>query len=283
MKKNHSIITFVILIICLSACSQNKVNSLTSIDSEGAAKTEASIDKMLEKLGLPSLVKKVLTKEQITRKYKDPRKKFNLTQVQADNLADLGFSFLDNYDEDYKQLLNQEQLNAIRLDREYQLSHEQKLLFEEIDQSLVAEAAKKCIQPGSMAPNFELVDSAGNTRQLSEFRGKHILIDFWGTWCPPCIDELPKLAKVYQLIGKNKLEIIGICNECPDFNEFLDGKPFNWIQLNDPERCVAKDYGVSFFPSMFLIDPNGKVLETPFTNQEALLKDKLGTIKKYIK
>ncbi len=69
---------------------------------------------------------------------------------------------------------------------------------------------------GSTMPDFAFTAMDGSKRHLSDFRGKHLLIDFWGTWCGPCVGEIPFLKKAYDTYKDKGFEILGMDNELPD-------------------------------------------------------------------
>jgi thiol-disulfide isomerase/thioredoxin len=99
------------------------------------------------------------------------------------------------------------------------------------------------------------------------WKGKVVLVDFWATWCPPCVAELPKLKKVYAELHDKGLEIVGVScdNDIEKLRGFLAKNPeMTWPQLFEPSRTtvmhsLADQYGVAGLPSMFLIDRKGIV------------------------
>ncbi len=111
------------------------------------------------------------------------------------------------------------------------------------------------------APDFALKDLAGKEYKLSDFRGKYVFLDFWGTWCGPCVEGLPHIKETYDTADKNKVVFIGVCHECEDLRAFLKENDYPWLQLQSNEKAVA-DYKVEFFPTPILIDPEGNILIT---------------------
>jgi thiol-disulfide isomerase/thioredoxin len=123
---------------------------------------------------------------------------------------------------------------------------------------------------GMQAPDFSLrsLDHPEETFTKATFKGKYLLIDFWGTWCGWCIHELPATHKVYAAYDGKGLEILSLAaDKIPeDVRKFRQkpGTPMPWkhafIGTGKDQDAVVKAYGVQGFPSLFLIGPDGKVL-----------------------
>jgi peroxiredoxin len=274
-----------LILALISSCTENKVSVPDGVETSTIEKLEidgelVEIDSVLKDFGLPVEAKNILTHTQIVKHYQG--QELNLSDKQVEQLDKIGFSFLNSWNETYRNMFTPEQVKAIKRGNQVDFNEEQNAIIDKLVQDRVDEASGQFVKPDSIAPDFELVDNFGNKRKLTDFRGKYVLIDFWGTWCKPCIAELPHLKKAYAAIDKNKVEFVGVCSECPDFEAFLAEEKFDWVQLNDPAGEVSESYGVSEYPSMILIDPEGRVLETPY-NGDALMSDKLETINKYLK
>ena len=111
----------------------------------------------------------------------------------------------------------------------------------------------------SVAPDFVVQTVAGDSLRLSDFRGKFVMLDFWGTWCGPCLNELPHLKKLSQSFS-DELKVIGLAHDDPrtlaDFVKENDILYPNGIA--DPK--IEKAYGIVSWPTTFLIAPNGKII-----------------------
>jgi peroxiredoxin len=115
---------------------------------------------------------------------------------------------------------------------------------------------------GKKAPDFAGRDVDGNAIRLSDYRGKVVLLDFWGTWCGPCKEMIPhEIDMVMELKGK-PFEILGVAMDDPDkLRLFLDQKPLPWKNILDTSRTISKEWNVEAVPTFILIDHKGIVLE----------------------
>lgn len=118
------------------------------------------------------------------------------------------------------------------------------------------------------APDFTLVDQFGKKHTLSEYKGKTIFLNFWGTWCPPCRSEMPEIQKLYEAYGSNEedLVVLGIAapeygNEgtVEDIKEFLSENEYTFPVVMDENWEMFYWYGISAFPTTFMIDAEGNV------------------------
>lgn len=115
----------------------------------------------------------------------------------------------------------------------------------------------------AMAPDFTLKNLEGKDVKLSDFRGKWVIIDFWGSWCGWCIKGFPKLKDAYEQY-QPELEIIGVdCNE-PEANwrKGVEKYKLPWVNVYNPEgSTVLRDYGVQGFPTKVIVTPEGKIAD----------------------
>jgi len=94
---------------------------------------------------------------------------------------------------------------------------------------------------------------------------KLTLLEFWGTWCKPCIEELPFLQDVNEFFSSANFEIVGIANDSKEnVSKFIKNNPISWSQIPTSYRSednILQTYKVRSFPSLFLIDGDGMILE----------------------
>ena len=115
-----------------------------------------------------------------------------------------------------------------------------------------------------LAPDFSATEIGGNkTFQLSAYRGKIILLDFWASWCPPCLVSLPAYDKMYQELDNEEFEIlaVNVDENTEDGIEFLEDHPISYVSLADPNGEIGIPYGIRSLPVSYLIDREGRIIE----------------------
>lgn len=129
-------------------------------------------------------------------------------------------------------------------------------------QAVEAEARQQAMADNHvMAPAFTLTDPNGKEVSLSDFRGKWVIIDFWGSWCGWCIKGFPELKKAYEQYS-GKMEIIGVdCGDTPErWRAALKKYALPWVNVYNTESdAVEQLYGVQGFPTKVIVDPQGRV------------------------
>ena len=119
------------------------------------------------------------------------------------------------------------------------------------------------INIGQQAPDFSIKDVNGKTIKLSDFRGKAVFLNFWATWCIPCLEEMPEMEIVYRKLKDRKFEMIAVSvdNDWDVVKEFYQRHKLTLPSFLDPGHQVANAYKVYKFPETFLIDANGYVVK----------------------
>ncbi len=116
------------------------------------------------------------------------------------------------------------------------------------------------------APDFSLKDLSGRPVTLSSLKGKVVLLNFWATWCPPCISEMPVFNRLYKQMRARGLEIVAIsADRSEDYvRDFTSKHSLDFKVIYDESRDVVKRYKVFSMPTTFLIDKNGIIVEKFF-------------------
>jgi peroxiredoxin len=120
----------------------------------------------------------------------------------------------------------------------------------------------KIIRDGDRAPEFSLLSLDGKAISLSSYRGKVVMVHFWATWCPPCIEELPTLERLYRAYVGKDLEILAVSVDeggAGAIGQFMKKNRFALPVLLNPDQSVARQYGTFKFPETYLVDREGIV------------------------
>ena len=171
------------------------------------------------------------------------------------------------------------------------------LLFLSLIVSMVCKAQTKqeLLPVGTMAPDFTVTDSVTGKKlfSLSELRtqvtadgkvkaGVWVVLDFWASWCPDCRKDMPTVKKIDEKYGK-KIKLIGVSfdTDKAKMNGYLSANQYSWLQYSEfkkwKETQISKDYHISWIPTSYLIDPEGKVAFSTLNAEEML--EKLDSLK----
>ncbi len=119
---------------------------------------------------------------------------------------------------------------------------------------------------GERAPLFETTTFDGGTIKLAGLRGKVVLLDFWATWCKPCVSQLPQVQQLYEQFGANdRFAMVGMSLDwdVEKARTFLAQRQLKWpqVSLGDMDTSpVVKQYGIGSIPTMVLIDAEGRII-----------------------
>lgn len=109
------------------------------------------------------------------------------------------------------------------------------------------------------APDFSLIDRQGKIWTLSELKGQVVFINFWATWCPPCLKELPSMQKLYTTLPKDSFKMLAILNKdkttLADF--VANQKGITIPILDDSQNVVGSKYFLTGLPETFIVDKQG--------------------------
>ncbi len=118
------------------------------------------------------------------------------------------------------------------------------------------------VRAGDSAPQFELADDQGLGVSLDDYGGKVVLLNFWATWCPPCVQEIPSLNDTYERFRDDGFVVLGISvdEDAGQYTQFLRDALVTFPTARDPERGVSSRYGTMKYPESYLISRDGRVL-----------------------
>ncbi len=120
--------------------------------------------------------------------------------------------------------------------------------------------SKPSLSTDDIAPDWTLADPQGNKHSLKDFKDKIIVMDFWATWCGPCVKMMPELQKIHEKFLNQSVIVLGISTwERGDPIKFMNEKGYNYKLLMKGDE-VAKKYGVTGIPTLYVIGQNGKII-----------------------
>lgn len=138
---------------------------------------------------------------------------------------------------------------------------------------------------GSIAPDFRLTTLQGQTLNLDQLAGKVIVLDFWATWCTPCVESVGDLREVTKKFSPEQLILISVNEDSPEnvWRAFVAKKRMDWPQYRDADGGIGESFGVHAFPTYIVIDGDGVILrrivgENPKQTVVYRLKDTLAAL-----
>lgn len=111
------------------------------------------------------------------------------------------------------------------------------------------------------APDFTLQDINGKIIKLSDYKGQVIILNFWATWCPPCLAEIPDFVKFYSAYREKGVEIIGIAvsSNIDDVKKIISEKKINYTICMSDGKIESQYGGIRAIPTTFIIDKQGNI------------------------
>ena len=143
-------------------------------------------------------------------------------------------------------------------------------------------AENPALSMNKMAPPFEVTTFDGAKFNLDDMQGRVVLIDFWATWCGPCNEELPHLAKFVQKFKDEPLVVISISVDKDEakWKEFVARHEMTWVQYRDADGSISNRFGNNLIPSYYMIGSDGVILKTQRMGSD---DDVEGKLKKLLK
>jgi peroxiredoxin len=126
---------------------------------------------------------------------------------------------------------------------------------------------------GQEAPDFKAQTIEGEDLSLSDLRGQFVLLEFWATWCGPCLPEIPHLKTMQEKYQDSDFKIVGISldRDKDTLRNFLEEREMEWAQIfvdEGWEGDIARQYNVSGIPRMYFIDPEGRIIARDLRGEE---------------
>lgn len=135
------------------------------------------------------------------------------------------------------------------------------------------------------APGFTVEDLSGARTELAGYRGKYVLLNFWATWCPPCLDEMPSMEVLHQRFKDRGFVVVAISSDkegASIVQGFIDKLDVSFPILLDPDGRVARAYGAKNLPVSFLLDRQGQVIAAAQGARDWASKEALTTVNELV-
>lgn len=117
------------------------------------------------------------------------------------------------------------------------------------------------LEVGDMAPEFSLPSLDGTVMSLSDWQGQVVVLNYWATWCPPCVQEMPSLQELHEALGEQGLRVVAVSvdERFSDIQGFVDRFDLSFIILHDEGMKTARRYQTFKYPETYIIDRSGRV------------------------
>lgn len=149
---------------------------------------------------------------------------------------------------------------------------------ESVKRLMTANNAIKSTVTGKSFVDFTVEQEDGGSISLSDYvgKGKYVLVDFWASWCAPCIHEIPVIAEVYEMYRDKGLEVLGVAmwDKPNDTQNAIDTHNVYWPQIMNAQNIPAELYGISSVPYIILFGPDGEIIARGLRGD--VLKTKVG-------
>lgn len=137
-----------------------------------------------------------------------------------------------------------------------------------------------------MVPDFRLKDQSGHSHKLSDFRGNIVFLNFWATWCPPCVGEIPLMETLNQRFKAKNFTMVAVSvdQSWDEVRSFFKerGKRPSFLVLLDAEKEVSAGlFNTSKYPETYVIDPKGRLLKKYIGAYDWVSDDKLNDFEEF--
>lgn len=118
------------------------------------------------------------------------------------------------------------------------------------------------INVGDSAPSFSITSDSGKAITQANFGGKVLILNFWATWCAPCVQEIPSLNVLQNRFRDRGLVVLGVSVDKDEaaYRQFVSRFRLSFLTARDPEQKINNDYGSVQFPETYIINSEGKVV-----------------------
>jgi peroxiredoxin len=122
---------------------------------------------------------------------------------------------------------------------------------------------ERIVDVGDSAPDFRITADNGRTITTANFGGRLLVLNFWATWCQPCVEEVPSLDQFAKEMAGSGVVVLGVSMDTNPklYHDFLSRSRVSFMTARDPEARISTDYGTFKYPESYIIDSKGKVVQ----------------------
>lgn len=129
---------------------------------------------------------------------------------------------------------------------------------------------ERIVEAGDSAPGFSITTDSGRKVTRSDFGGKVLVLNFWATWCPPCIEEIPTLDAMQKQLAARGVVVLAVSVDKNQqaYQQFLSKARVGFLTARDPSADISSLYGTFKYPETYIINKDGKVVAKLISNQD---------------
>jgi peroxiredoxin len=128
---------------------------------------------------------------------------------------------------------------------------------------------QRVVEAGDKAPDFRVTTENGRTITRDDFGGKVLVLNFWATWCPPCVEETPSLSQFARSVEKDGIVVLAVSIDKSEqaYKQFLRQMQPGFLTSRDPEAEIPARFGTFKWPETYIIDRDGRVRQKYISNR----------------
>lgn len=143
---------------------------------------------------------------------------------------------------------------------------------------------ERIVDVGQTAPEFQVVTESGKTITAKSFGGKLLVLNFWATWCPPCVEETPSLNEMSRQMADQGVVVLAVSVDRNEkaYKAFRQRMKIGFETSRDPQAKVSASFGTYKFPETYIITPDGKVVEKYIANRDWTSAEVLSSLRSHL-
>jgi len=143
---------------------------------------------------------------------------------------------------------------------------------------------ERVVEKGQQAPDFAIVTDSGRTISPRNFGGKLLVLNFWATWCPPCVAETPSLNEMAKQLKAQGVVVVGVSIDKNDnsYRAFNQRMRVGYETMRDPEARISSSFGTFKFPETYVITPDGRVVDKIISDRDWMSPEALDALRGYL-